>query len=417
MVDLSAPQEIFLNQLKSKFIAYVGGFGSGKTFVGCLFLLIFFARHPKTRQGYFAPSYPQIRDIFYPTFEEAAELLGFTCEIMISDKEIHVYRKGKFYGTVICRSMDKPGSIVGFKIVNALVDEIDTMPKDKAKRAWDKIIARLRLVVDGVVNRVAVTTTPEGYGFVYDTFANNPTESYSMVQASTYENAKYLPDDYIDSMLETYSKELVDAYVNGRFVNLTSGTVYSNFDRVLNNSDVVENETEQLHIGMDFNVGNMSAVVHVKREDRPIAVNELTGLLDTMEMIDVIKSKYPNRRINIYPDASGKNRSHSNAASDTDIQLLQNAGFFVYNDSQNPRVKDRVNAMQCAFLTAKDERFYKVNVARCPVYTSDLEQQSYNSAGEPDKKGGKDHRNDAAGYFISYCYPIIKPVTNIRIRY
>jgi hypothetical protein len=27
---------------------------------------------PKINQGYFAPTYPQIRDIFYPTIEEVA---------------------------------------------------------------------------------------------------------------------------------------------------------------------------------------------------------------------------------------------------------------------------------------------------------------------------------------------------------
>lgn len=418
MVELSAPQEIFLNVLKTKFIAYVGGFGSGKTFVGCLFLLVFFCRYPQTKQGYFAPSYPQIRDIFYPTFEEAAELMGFTCDVMLSDKEIHVFRNGIFYGTVICRSMDKPSSIVGFKIVNALVDEIDTMPKGKAKQAWNKIIARLRLKIEGVINRVAVTTTPEGFGFVYDTFANKPTASYSMVQASSHENHKYLPDDYIESMLETYSKELVEAYINGNFVNLTSGTIYGNFDRVLNHSDEVEDDVEPLFIGMDFNVNNMSAIIHVKRNGKPVAVDEILGVIDTPAMIEVIKSRYcaNSRSISVFPDASGNSRKTINAA-ETDIQLLQSAGFNVYNDAANPRVRDRINAMNCAFCSVTGERLYKVNTSRCMTYTANLEQQSYNSAGEPDKAAGNDHTNDAGGYFISYDYPVIRPVTKINVRF
>lgn len=51
-----------------------------------------------------------------------------------------------------------------------------------------------------------------------------------MVQASFYENAKNLPDDYIDSLNETYDEELVRAYVGGEFVNLKTGTVYKNFN-------------------------------------------------------------------------------------------------------------------------------------------------------------------------------------------
>ena len=141
MPILSAPQDVFLNGLKTKYRAYVGGFGSGKTFIGCIDLLNFFGKHPGTVQGYFSISYPSIRDIFYPTFEEAANLLGFTVVIRESNKEVHVYRNGFYYGTVICRSMDNPASIVGFKISRALVDEIDVLPKIKANTAWNKIVA------------------------------------------------------------------------------------------------------------------------------------------------------------------------------------------------------------------------------------------------------------------------------------
>ena len=108
-----------------------GGFGSGKTYVGCLDLLTFFSQHPKVTQGYFGPTYPSIRDIFYPTFEEAAEALGFRVMFKLGDKEADVYRNGKWYGKVVCRSMDNPTSIVGFKIARGLVDRSTRCPKTK----------------------------------------------------------------------------------------------------------------------------------------------------------------------------------------------------------------------------------------------------------------------------------------------
>lgn len=419
MLELSAPQDIFLNKMPKKFIAYVGGFGSGKTYVGCLFLILFFCRHPKTIQGYFAPTYPQIRDIFFPTFEEAANSLGFWCETMKANKEVHLYRGRKYYGTVICRSMDNPSSIVGFKIANALVDEVDTLPKVKAKEAWDKVIARLRIIIAGELNRVAVTTTPEGFHFVYDTFAKEPTKSYAMVQASTYENVKYLPEGYIESMQETYSDQLVKAYINGDFVNMTAGTIYSNYDRELNGSNIIQDGIEPLHIGMDFNVNNMSAIVHVIRDGRPVAVDEILGVLDTPAMIEAIRYRYcqvAGRSISIYPDASGNSRKSVNAA-ETDISLLQSAGYNVYNDTTNPRVRDRINAMQCAFLNSDGTRLYLINATRCPQYSGNLERQSYNRFGEPDKTIGADHTNDAGGYFISFNYPVIKPVTKFNVRF
>ena len=407
MPTLSAPQNIFLNGLKTKYRAYVGGFGSGKTFVGCVDLLTFFGKHPGTVQGYFGISYPSMRDIFYPTFEEAAHMMGFTVVIREANKEAHVYRNGFYYGTVICRSMDNPGSIVGFKISRALVDEIDVLPKAKASNAWNKIVARMRLKIDGVENSIGVTTTPEGFLFVYSQFKKEPTKSYSMVQASTYENEKYLPDDYIDTLKETYPGELINAYIEGEFVNLTSGTVYSEFDRVINNTEVVWDKREPLHIGMDFNVCNMSAIISVIRKGVCYDVDEITGGYDTPSIINSIQERYQNCQINIYPDASGKNRN-AQGASESSIQLLTQARFQVFAKNKNPFVKDRILSMNNSFT----KRQHFVNVKRCPTHAANLEQQVYNTAGEPDKTAGNDHTNDANGYLICYKFPVIKPTTN-----
>lgn len=388
---------------------YVDEFGhihhnSGKSFVGCLDLLIFFSKHPKTVQGYFGPTYPSIRDIFYPTFEEAAHLMGFTVKVITSNKEVHVYRNGQYYGTVICRSMDNPSSIVGYKVSRCLVDELDTLAKDKAKAVWDKIIARLRLVIDGVENSVGVTTTPEGYLFVYDTFANEPSKSYSMVQASTYENAAYLPPDYIDTLYETYSQELANAYINGEFVNLTAGSVYRNYDKIRCRSSEEIKGNERLYIGQDFNVNKMASCIAVKRGDDFHFVDELVDLQDTPHLIETIKEKWPDNPVTIYPDSSGKNTSSKNA-SVSDIGMLEDY-FNVRYRSTNPRIKDRVLSVNTAF--SKGRLF--VNDRLCPETSKCLEQQAYDKNGEPDKSAGHDHTTDALGYMVAYEMPVNKPV-------
>lgn len=411
---LSAPQGIFLNDLGTKYRAYVGGYGSGKTFVGCLDLLIFFSRHPGTVQGYFGPTYPSIRDIFYPTFEEAAHLMGFRVEVRESNKEVHVYRGRQYYGTVICRSMEKPETIVGFKIARALVDEIDTLPQAKANRAWVKIVARMRLVIDGVQNSVGVTTTPEGFMFVYEKFAKDPTQSYSMVQASTYENEQYLPEDYIDSLKEDYPEHLISAYLDGRFVNLTSGTVYRSYNRIAHRSTETIRDKEPLFIGMDFNVTKQAASIWVKRDGGKAwhAVDELVDMFDTPEAIKIIKERYSGHDIYLYPDASGGSRK-SVDASTSDIALLEQAGFHIRANKSNPGVKDRINATNGAF----ERGILKVNDAKCPTIAGCLEQQVYDKNGEPDKKSGNDHQNDATTYPLAYEFPIVKPVANLRVTF
>lgn len=404
LLSLSKPQQIFLSGLNTKFRSYVGGFGSGKTFVGCLDLLIFAGRHPGVAQGYFAPTYRDIRDTFWPTIEEAGELLGFRCVVRRADKEVHLYRGKHYYGVIICRSMDDPGGIVGFKIARALVDEIDILPIDKATAAWRKIIARLRLVIPGVVNGIGVTTTPEGFKFVYQTFKSATNPDYSMVQASTYENEAYLPPDYIQSLRDSYPQELIDAYLMGEFVNLTSGTVYRNYNRERCRSTEVIKDGEPLHIGQDFNVNDMASVVFVERGDEWHAVSELAGILDTPALITTLQNKWPDRSISIYPDASGGSRKTVNAST-SDLTLLRAAGFKVFARETNPPVKDRILAVN----TSYEKRRLKVNDKACPRFAEAQEQQAYDKNGEPDKKTGHDHHNDAAGYFVHWKMPVLRP--------
>lgn len=420
---LNVPQSRFL-ALPHKFRGYVAGFGSGKTWAGSAGLMQHFCQFPRVNAGYFAPTYKLVKGVFYPTIEEVAHDWGFKVRIKLGDHEVHVSRGQRFYGVIHCRTMDNPGNIVGFKTGHALVDELDIMDTEKAELAWNKIIARMRYKVDGLKNGVDVTTTPEGFKFTYKKFKENPTKSYGLIQASTYDNAANLPDDYIDTLKETYPANLIDAYLDGQFVNLTSGTVYAQFDRKLNHTNREWNGSERIYIGCDFNVGRMCAVVHVIDEGRPRAVAEITGGYDTPDMIRMIKQQYWKEtsegvfektcQINVYPDSSGKNRK-SVGAKQSDISLMRDAGFILLYKDANPAVKDRVNAMNAAFCNSTGERSYLVNTLTCPHYTKKLEQQVWKN-GEPEKDGTEDV-NDAGGYFIAYNYPIIRPVANIDVRF
>lgn len=418
MPSLNTQQAKFLN-LPNKFRAYVAGFGGGKTWSGCASLCKHFWEYPNVNAGYFAPSYPQIRDIFYPTIEECAYDWGLRVDIKQANKEVHFYSGRTYRGTTICRSMDNPSSIVGFKIGQALVDELDTLNTDKARQAWRKIIARMRYNVPNLRNGIDVTTTPEGFKFTYEQFVKEANASeaksklYGLIQASTYDNELNLPDDYIESLRQSYPPQLIEAYLNGQFVNLTSGAVYPNFDRQLNASFESIQPNDVLQIGMDFNVLKMAAVVYVIRDNNPHAVDELVGVRDTPTMAVLLKERYPNHQIVIYPDAAGQATSSKNS-SESDHSILRQTGFKVLVNGTNPAIKDRLNATNSMILNGQGERKYFVNPLRCPELVSALEQQIYDKFGMPDKASGVDHVLDAMGYFISYKYPITKPVTKLR---
>lgn len=410
-LKLNKPQFEFISHPK-KFSAFVGGYRSGKTFVGCVRLCINALENPGIPQGYFAPTYPQIADIFYDTMPVVAEAFGLFADIVPSKKRVYLRdNRGRCLSTIVCKSMEHPHRIVGFNIAHALVDEIDCMPIKKADSAWKKIIARMSTVWPGRdMNTIDVTTTPEGFNWVYRKFvkelASNPSQRplYGIVHASTRQNAKNLPKDYIKSLRESYPANLVDAYIDGLFVNLTSGSVYPSFCRKQNHTDATIRPGEQLHIGMDFNINRMAATIHVIRDGLPMLLEEATSLFDTPAMIVELKRRFPGHSITVYPDASGKNRKSVNG-SESDHSLLRAAGFMVMVNPSNPMVRDRVLAVNAMFLNIDHKRRYLVNTDNCPVTTQVLEQQAYTENGEPNKDGTEDPV-DALGYFIVQRFPI-----------
>ena len=416
-VKANGPQGRFL-PMPQKFRAFIGGFGSSKTYSGCMAMCQHFWEHPGVNQGYFSPTYPSIRDIFYPTIEEVAFNFGLSVEIKQTAHEVHFYSGRQYRGTTICRSMDKPGNIIGFKIGHALIDELDTLPINKAEEAWQKIIARMRYNVDGVRNGIDVASTPEGFRFCHKKFVQLPQENpallnnYGIVQASTYENAKYLPDDYIPSLIESYPKELIEAYLMGQFVNLTSGTVFYAYDRTIHNSIEGIRDNEPLFIGQDFNVGKMASAIFVQRPNGYHVVAELKDVFDTPALIATIKERWADKghRIIVYPDASGSSRKTVDA-SKSDIALLSHAGFTIRSHAANPLIRNRVLATNKAF---QDMKIF-VDAKNCPTIARCLEQQAYDDNGDPDKKSGFDHINEAFSYFVAYEMPIIRPMSKLQL--
>lgn len=403
----SKPQFDYITS-SAQFPAMVAGFGAGKTQAAVQRAIIGKLNNPTTNRGFYLPTYDLIRQIAFPRFEQICEELGVPYRLYKSPiNELHI----PGYGKIIFRTMDAPSRIVGYEHADADVDELDTLKADQAAEVWRAILARNRQKKpDGSKNTIGVTTTPEGFRFVYSQWKANPVPGSQIIQAPTRSNP-YITDDYIENLKAQYPEQLLAAYLEGQFVNLTSGSVYGSFDRARNASNETIQPKEPLYIGMDFNVQNMSAVTHVKRNNEPHAVDELIGLYDTPAMIEAIKAKYPQHKIYVYPDASGNSRKTVDA-SKTDISLLKNAGFNVVVNKKNPSIKDRINCMNAAF----EKRGYKVNSKLCPIYTRSLEQQAYDKNGMPDKTQGDDHPNDAAGYFITFEYPIVKPATAINVR-
>ena len=172
MADIAptSPQfEYIMSQ--ARYPALVAGFGAGKTEAAVKRSIIGKLINPDCDRGFYAPTYDLIRMIAFPRFEQALEEMGISYRLYKSPLNyIEIGGKGKIY----FRSMDAPHRIIGYEHADADVDELDTMKPDDAAYAWRQIVARNRQKkINGSDNSVGVTTTPEGFKFVYETWKKN----------------------------------------------------------------------------------------------------------------------------------------------------------------------------------------------------------------------------------------------------
>lgn len=374
-------------QSTNRHTALIGGFGSGKSYVGVAKTIIKKIMIPKVDVAYYLPTYGLINDVAFPKFTEQLT----KCEIPFSVNRSENIIKTQF-GNILLRNMSDPDRIIGYEVGYSLIDETDALSKDKMSDVFMKIIGRNRSVLpNGMINQTDVVGTPEGFKWLHEFFIKNATDNKLVVKAKTYDNP-FLPAGYVDTLKETYTASQVNAYLNGEFVNLNSASVYQSYNRKAHRTDVVPMVNEMLYIGLDFNITNMNAVVHVKRNNKLYAVGEVAGCYNTQSMCDALKTNYLGHKMIINPDASGDARSTSGAS---DFSILKQNGFTINSDRKNPNISERVNSVNLAF----EKDTYYVNDKLCPVYAEALENQSYKN-GIPDKTSGFDHITEAGGYCV-----------------
>lgn len=404
-------QHDFVTDITTPFLGLVGGYGCGKTY-SFVMKAIHLASLNVGKVGCLCePTFPMIRNVLIPMLRQVLEDTGIKYTVRSHPTpEFHLHFPS---GTtkLLLLSATNENSLVGLNLAFFGVDEIDTIPQQLATDVWRVLVSRLRA---GKVYQGFTTSTPEGYGFLYNYFVVDAVQEDGtaktdrrFIKARTADN-HHLPASFIPSLLAQYPPNLIKAYLEGEFTNLNSGTVYYCFDRKQNHSDVSLDDPKltniPLHVGIDFNVNKMSAIVCVQHQGVPVAVAEHLGARNTEDLIAQLKHHYPRNHITIYPDSSGQ--AEKSNASVTDIQLLQQAGFVVKARPKNPLVRDRVGSVNAMFKDGYDRRKLFVNTKKCPKLTQSLEQQAYDEAGKPQKTHDVDHPLDAFGYFVHWHYPI-----------
>jgi hypothetical protein len=236
-----------------------------------------------------------------------------------------------------------------------------------------------------------------------------------LIRGKTRDNF-HLTRDFFDDLEASYPAHYLAAYMEGEFCNMSSGSVYPDYDPILNHTNLTFETLPQavrtLHIGMDFNVVEahrhpygIAAVVGIILSNQLYMIDEIYGCSQTSEVIKKIKTKFPGYNINVYPDATSSGSRTS--AAESDRTQLRQAGFTDLSPAGNPRIEDRVNAVNAQILNGKGHRRLLVNKDRCPILSRCLVQQPYDPrTGQPQKDTGWDDPCDSLGYLVNVLYPI-----------
>lgn len=387
--------------------AICGGLGSGKTLGGTIRLVKLMIDERGINTLYAMPTYDLLKLRAIPGFIEELENLKLSYTLNKSDYSIRIH---DLKGSIYFRSYDNPARFIAFEVAHSIVDEIDTLPIDKAEEVWRKVTERTRQKTK-TQNTIGAVTSPDHgiHGFTYNRWVRNATDRQHLIKANTNDNI-FLPEGYVKQIMENYDEDLAAMYIAGEFVNLTKQKVYHFFNRAIHHKVAPAEDTyNAIHIGIDFNIGGCCSNVFVIEGNKVHAIAEFVSH-DTYDFVNNL-NKLKNKQITIYPDASGSGRSTN--ASVTDIQIIQNAGYRVDVDPSNPAVRDRINSVNA--LLSK-ERFY-IDVDKCPLLAEAFETQGYTDKGEPekyDKHPATDDFLDNCGYFIYRKFPLVRGLTQHR---
>lgn len=377
--------------------ATVGGFGCGKTRsipLRWVRLIDWRARHQKAKAKIMIvePAYHMVRDVLVPTMQEFFTDNGIKCQYHKSFHNMTIRLKGHNF-LAMFRSADKPSSLTGKNLSDVIIDEFDKIASIQNQReVWNECIARVRKYEHGTVG---VVTTPEGYRLTHELWkeknADNP--NFKLIKARTRDNI-FLPQDYIDNLVEQYDRLLAAQYLEGEFVNLNNTAAYYCFDRDRHVMPQTIMPGSPLYIGIDFNVNPMTATVSQLDGDTIHVIDEYwLPNSNTRALANRITADWQTYPLYACPDMTGGSRKTS--ADMTDLQILIAAGFQILGNKTNPTERARLNMVN----NILDKDRIQID-PKCKHLINDFEKVITDDYGylTKEKDSNLTHISDAMGY-------------------
>ena len=392
-MPLTKPQTQVIKS-KSRFRVLITGRRFGKTFLA-INELAKFASQSNKKVWYIAPTYRQAKQICWNDLKDRLIQHRWVKKINNSDLTITL----KNNSSITLRGADNEQSLRGVGLDFIVMDEF----ADVHKEAWYEV---LRPTLSDTKGHALFCGSPRGFGnWSYELFKQGETnKDWSSFKYTTLEGGQ-VDDNEIEQARQDLDIRTFQQEYEATFVNY-SGMIYYNFNRQKNIIDKYNKDTAVLHIGLDFNVDPMSAVICIIVDEIIIVVDEIQIYSsNTQEMCEEIKIRYQNKKIVVYPDPSARQRKTS-AGGFTDLSILKNAGFDVKCKNTAPLIRDRINAVNAKLKNVNGKNSLFI-VKSCKNVIKSIERQIYKEGTHvPDKDSGYDHMNDALGYLIEFNFPL-----------
>jgi hypothetical protein len=398
-MPLSAKQELIANN-DTRFRVVLAGRRGGKTWLmmreACRF-----ASKPNSIVWMLANSRQQIKSLCWTKLKKKLNSLNWIADTNESELTIRLVN-----GSQIClKSAEQGDNLRGESLDAVLIDEFCDIDLDEI---WLQII---RPSLSDKKGSAMFTGTPKaGNQAARDLYDNHLTKKNWASFTYTTAEGGFVDAEEIAQAREDLSPKVFRQEYEASWENF-SGVIFNEFGEH-NIQEVREPvEHEVVYIGMDFNVTPMSAVIGRQTKIGLEIYDEIyLDNSNTTEMIDEIRTRYPRNPIVVWPDPAGVQRK-SSANGNTDIKLLELAGFQTRYHRQHPLVRDRINCGNSLFFKRADGSTRFTIDPACKKTITSLKNWAYKpESTTPTKDSGFDHGCDALTYMIQFLFPINKPV-------
>jgi hypothetical protein len=400
-----------------RFLVCSAGRRSRKTLIGSRKVLIAALENPGKRYFLGAPTRAQAKDIFWngkvsglqrvlPRPLISGESHSDLWVRLPNGAEIHVV------------GLDKPQRIEGQPWDGCLITEMADVKPD----AWSM---NIRPVLSDTLGFAILDGVPEGRNEYYKmavmaaggaipatkpligAYAENPDDT-DWAFYSWFSSDVLLPAE-IEAVKRELDERSYRQEYEGSFEG-EEGRAYYAFGLPNISLDApVDVSAIRVHVGMDFNVDPMTAVLCEVEGDTVRQFDEVylrhSNTYEMVKHLIEVKGLVP-AQTTIYPDSTGG--AQSSNATESDLKILKNAGFTVKAHSTNPRQRDRLISVntRCRSMDGVIRLFIQ---RHCAKTINDMNCVQVLPDGRIDKLQADTmltHISDALGYLVAYLFPI-----------